>query len=217
MTNDLHQMITDLTLLELISSAENEAITPLLMGASFKDFHARGLDYVCLKRTPEHTVKVYILDGDSAQLPEVVNPHDHRYSFATNVLHGTLIDFRYRKVDEGGMVYNAFDYRTPLNGGDGFTFRGEERLAADGSIILVKGFCLETRADHLHTIRTMADQTVLVLEQFAAELPVGEPTSCWVHRGAPAPDTSGLYSKFTEGEFMDKLAFIRNTILKKFA
>ena len=42
---------------------------------SFKNFHAKGLDYICLSRTPQLTLKLYILDGDASESPEVVNPH----------------------------------------------------------------------------------------------------------------------------------------------
>lgn len=27
----------------------------MIIDNSFKNFHAKGLDYICLKRTPEHT------------------------------------------------------------------------------------------------------------------------------------------------------------------
>ena len=72
-------------------SEENVA---LLCAASFKDFHTKGFDYLCLKRTP-HTIKLYILDGDASKLPGVVNPHDHRYAFRTTVLCGEMVDYRF--------------------------------------------------------------------------------------------------------------------------
>lgn len=72
---------------ELARTALNGDTSTLIQN-SYRDFHAKGLDYVCLKRTPDHTVKVYFLDGDVSKVPEVVNPHDHRYAFETTVLSG---------------------------------------------------------------------------------------------------------------------------------
>lgn len=183
--------------------------TSTLIQNSYRDFHAKGLDYVCLKRTPDHTVKVYFLDGDVSKVPEVVNPHDHRYAFETTVLSGEMLDHRFLRCKRGAVsrlkVYQAFDYRTPLNGGDGFTFRGEECLTQGPSTHLVVGRKLYTEGTSLHTIQMLRDQTVLVLEQFEDYLPVDQPTSCWVAKGHPAPDTSGLYERFTEGQFRDRL------------
>lgn len=57
-----------------------------ILAHSFTDFHAKGLDYLCLLRSPEITVKAYFFEGDVASAPEVVVPHDHRYCFNTRVL-----------------------------------------------------------------------------------------------------------------------------------
>lgn len=57
---------------------------------SFKDFHSKGLDYICLRRSPVLTTKLYFFDGDVSKLPEVVNPHDHRYDFSTVCLSGCV-------------------------------------------------------------------------------------------------------------------------------
>ena len=66
-------------LLPIVPSVSMEEV----LANSFRDFHAKGLDYVCLKRRPSETVKLYFFDGDVSKLPEVVNPHDHRYDFST--------------------------------------------------------------------------------------------------------------------------------------
>lgn len=178
-----------------------------LLGASYRNFHAKGLDYVCLHRSPEYTIKAYFLDGDVTKVPEVVNPHDHRYAFKTTVFAGAMADHRFTRGE--GDVYQAFDYMTPLNGGNGFTFRGEERLSIAESTFLPVRAQLSTRATHLHTIQMLSNQTVLLLEQFADEVPMDSPTSTWVRNGQPAPDTSGLYDRFTADQFRSRVEIIR--------
>lgn len=196
--------------LDIIHDAIKGDVTNLLE-SSFKDFHAKGMDYICLKRTPNHTVKVYILDGDASKLPEVVNPHDHRYGFRTTVLKGKMLDKRFIH-GYGGDVYEAFDYMTPLNGGNGFTWRGEETLMEVGLNFLDKGESLYTRATQLHTIAMREDQTIIMLDQYKDTVPVYAPTSTWVRKGEPKPDTSGLYTRFTEGEFIDKLVWLASVL-----
>lgn len=176
---------------------------------SFKDFHARGLDYICLRRSDAFTRKLYILDGDASKIPEVVNPHDHRYRFQTTVIKGAMIDHgwtRHGAQDQPSRLYQAFDYMTPLNGGDGFTYRGDEMIYPRESVELIPGSSpLQTRSNQIHTIQMAADQTVLMLDQFEDDLPTSAPTSCWVREGSPAPDTSGLYDRFTEAGLIARL------------
>lgn len=200
-----------MSLLNLLNSAINGDVTNLV-NSSFKDFHSKGMDYICLKRSDERTVKIYILDGDASKLPEVVNPHDHRYPFRTVVLKGSMLDKRFQRVDQGGKVYQAFDYMTPLNGGNGFTWRGEERLLEVAVNSLDKNDTLYTKDYQLHTISMRQDQTIIMLDQYADTLPLDVPTSTWVKQGDPKPDTSGLYSRFTEFEFVDKLRWLKKII-----
>ena len=59
---------------------------------SFKDFHAKGLDYICLFRSPELTLKAYFFSEgmESQKVGEVVSPHDHRYNFFTQCYSGRI-------------------------------------------------------------------------------------------------------------------------------
>jgi hypothetical protein len=179
-----------------------------LAAASFRNFHAKGFDYLCLRRTPELTVKLYVLQGDASKISEVVNPHDHRYAFRTTVVYGAMLDHRFIRNGAYGKLYNAFDYSTPLNGGGGFVFRGKERLLKCESKLLTSGKKLMTAPDDLHTIQMISDKTILLLEQYADVVPVGVPTSTWVKKKEPKFDTSGLYEKINEGQYRDAVRAI---------
>lgn len=173
---------------------------------SYKDFHVRGLSYVCIQRSPEYTVKLYTFQGDAVKSHEVVNPHDHRYRFRTSVLAGTLVNYTFTP-DRYGDVFDAYDYMTPLNGGYGFLPRGPERLARDTGHVLKAGHRLTSPVGAIHTIQATTD-TIIQLEQWADEVPLDKPTSCWVASGSPQPTTDGLYSKFTANEIVKLLARI---------
>lgn len=186
----------------------------MMLANSFKNFHTKGFDYICLERSPSYTLKVYLMDGDASKLPEVVNPHDHRYNFKTWVLAGEMVDYRFDPSEDKGKFYNAFDYRTPMNGGAGFTYRGVERLKKSVNNVMRKGSTLVTNHQQLHTIGMKSDQTVLMLEQFDDQVPMDGATSCWSPVGEPEPnnDNSGLYERFTEEELFGRVALINGLI-----
>lgn len=168
---------------------------------SFKDYHVKGFDYLCLKRSPELTQKVYFFDGIAEELPEVVCPHDHRYSFTTRVLAGSVMNFKYSPHDDG-EVMQRFHYRTPLNGGNGFTWMAEQRLKMfswngylAGATPYRMGF------EEIHTIRTTAT-TVLFLQQYA-DVPV-QHTTTWTRDKEPI-NLSGMYNRFTADEIIARL------------
>lgn len=170
---------------------------------SFKDFHTKGFDYLCVKRSPTETLKLYFFDGDVTKLPEVVNPHDHRYDFDTWILAGAAENVWFGE-QPNGRVYQRFDYRTPLNGGDGFTHAGEIRLRETARVRRQTGGHYWMGAKELHTIRIVENETVLMLRQFEDMVPLDRPTQTFT-RG-PAPELGGLYSRFTADEVVAKLS-----------
>lgn len=184
------------------------------LGLSYKNFHAKGLDYVCAAKTELGSyLKFYILDGDVTTLPEVVNPHDHRYDFDTTVLAGEMIDRTYVRVPPGnevGEVYSAFDWDTPLLGGAGFTFREEVRLQESDPRRLTKGDHNRSLSTDTHTIKMSSDRVVMMLLQHPDVVPVGTPTTAYAPSGVPEPDTSGLYERFTEAELIERLRLIES-------
>lgn len=180
-----------------------DTLMETMLSNSYKDFHTKGFDYLCIERSPKLTRKVYFFDGDVSKLPEVVNPHDHRYDFKTTVLNGVMSNSTYREDTlphlEGGQVYNEFEYRTPLNGGDGFTFKKQTRLFERQRFFYRRWEHYSMRAEEFHTIRMHAPGTVLILDQFHDRVPIEVPTRTFVSE-KKAPNLDGLYRRFTTDE-----------------
>jgi hypothetical protein len=172
-----------------------------MVANSFKNFHVRGFDYICLKRTPQHTRKVYFFDGDVSQLGEVVNPHDHRYDFKTTILSGVMSNSHYTCDGDEGERYQEFEWRTPLNGGDGFTWKRETRLAERQRFMYRPGETYHMEAHEFHTIRMHAQGTVILLDQFEDKVAVDVPTRTFMATKA-APPLDGLYERFTVDEII---------------
>lgn len=90
---------------------------------SYTNFHAVGVDYLCLFRNDRFTVKVYRFNKDYRPNEEgwAVNPHNHAYEFRTYVLNGTVKNLLFYE-DERYKVWKKFEYSSPLNGGNGFKY-----------------------------------------------------------------------------------------------
>ena len=174
---------------------------------SFRDFHIKGFDYICVRRSPEETIKLYFFDGDVTRMPEVVNPHDHRYDFDTWVVTGASENIWFEKSEVRGDVFNRFAYRTPLNDGTGFAFDGEERLMETRRLRRASGEHYFMRADELHTIRIVENETVLMLRQGVDVVPLDAATQTFTRGDAPA--LSGLYSRFTHDQVIARLKRLR--------
>jgi hypothetical protein len=178
---------------------------------SYRNFHTRGFDYLCLSRTPELTRKVYFFEGDLHDLPELVMPHDHRYPFVTTVLAGAVRNKLFwglnveparelaKMYEEQTQLFDHFEYRTPLNGGDGFSWVGERRLWSDERPFH------QTRGDHwrssasaIHTLDIRCEGTVIMLEQLADVVPLDQPTNAYRRVGDRTPPSlDGLYDRMT--------------------
>lgn len=213
MVSDMTDVVRAIVTVQKLDSVEE------IQKNSYKDFHAKGLDYLCLHREPSYTVKLYIFDGDVAKAPEVVNPHDHRYNFRTTCLYGKVANSLYRE-EERGEIWQRFQYNTPLNGGNGFTWESEARLHETSRDFYLPGDIWTSWQAQIHTLRIQQSQTVLLLEQFLSTKAV---THTWTKDKEP-PSLDGLYSKFTHDEVLDHLrllglygfnpdALVRNTQL----
>lgn len=178
---------------------------------SFKDYHVKGFDYLCLHRSPELTLKVYVFDGVVAEAAEVVMPHDHRYGFDTIVLAGQVTNFKFAAVANGCdshphvARYERFAYQTPLNNGSGFSWESTAWLWRHRRQTYGRGRRYRQGYRDLHTIRVAGSETVLMLIQYTDQVPMFEPTRAYrrASLGTEPPALSGLYKRFSEDEIID--------------
>lgn len=181
---------------------------------SYRNFHTKGFDYLCLHRSEEVTLKAYFFDEEVCEHPEIVMPHDHRYGFITHVAKGGLSEKKWRlpRPDDGffhGRVFQHFAYRTPLNGGSGFTWERETVLTDSGSKHYLAGQSYVTKSDEIHTLADVEPGTIIVLTQLVDELPVGEPTNAFRIGTREPPNLSGLYDRMTPDHAKMRLEQLR--------
>jgi hypothetical protein len=171
---------------------------------SCHDFHATGIDYLCLHRTKELTVKAYFLGEGVALGKNVVNPHDHAYNFSTFVLSGTLANVNFYPTSSiAEPVWFRHVYETPLRAAPRFSFdkpvrlREEERYYEGGDHYYL---------DHaqVHTIRAYSSDVVMLLFQYKSERTADHGTGLFLpDRNVPSLDN--LYRPFNEDELTSAL------------
>lgn len=185
-----------------------------VLANSYKDFHAKGLDYLCLHRSPGLTVKAYIFAGDAHDASEVVNPHNHRYHFTTQCFSGQIRNKWYRNFIGHEVLwpnaerYSEFAWNTPLNGGDGFTYVSDMMLAATQWTDFNPGEVYAMSAYEFHTIQVMEPDTVIVLHQYEDVVHPGVPTKTFTQSPEP-PDLSGLYNTFTADQAVKRINLLQ--------
>lgn len=172
---------------------------------SYSNFHAKGLDYICLQRDPLGlTHKLYFFEGDVTKIPEVVIPHDHLYDFHTHVLVGSYHNHWYKESNRG-KTYQRFNYYTPLNGGSGFVWDQEIKLEKQFKRRFFKGEICSSRSEEIHTISIGENETCLYLVQMSDR--TVSPSKSYSLDKEP-PSLSGLYDEMTEDKIIKRLAWL---------
>ena len=166
---------------------------------SFFDFHAKGLNYVCLHRSVERTLKVYFLPETRGG---IVLPHDHLYSFTTRLLAGEVVDQRYC-AGSIGAKRDRLEWHSVLRGGDGFRRTGQvRRLRPTGRMhARAAGTRWATDANTIHTLKPRR-WSIIELVQGPTIKTVSH---TYQPAGAKLPNLDGLYRKPSVDEVLARL------------
>jgi hypothetical protein len=178
-----------------------------IVESSFINFHAKGLDYICLQRSDFFTEKIYFFDNKISQAPEVVHPHNHRYDFLSIVMAGVVQNKIYHLAPAdafGATIYQKFLWYTPLNGGSGFEYQTPAGLVLDEQPIYADGSAWRSKAKDIHTLQIHKEGTIMRLVQCQDEYCVDIPTSTYCLDKEP-PSLTGLYEKPTADQVIKRL------------
>jgi hypothetical protein len=166
---------------------------------SFLNYHAPGMDYLCLLRSDDLTVKLYMTNRGRLRtcgtMDFLVNPHNHAYNFMTYVISGhvTNINFVERDDRKGWFRSNYKDRKvsdpkeTSLHKISSQVYRENENYYLDHWVI--------------HTISVpLHQQTCLMLFQYRDQ---PKDHTLYFSPKAEAPNTEGLYIKPDSWQTMD--------------
>jgi hypothetical protein len=160
---------------DLLMSANAEQLAP----NSRINHHARGLTYLCLHRSTQLTMKIYVLDGArNSNSGFLVHPHSHRYFFETTVLRGHLDHVLFKDVMPGCGWGETFDRHVydPDTGTP--TLNGQRELYGEYQRY-VRGERYAVSPHEIHTLRL--------------DLSVGGPVVLALAQGPDVQKTTNLY------------------------
>lgn len=172
---------------------------------SFRNYHALGLHYLNLVRTPQLTVKLYVFDNvQNNECGYVVWPHNHRYSFSHYTLFGSVTNH----VFGAGEYGNWSRYR--YNSEDGaLDFQEKCLLSRQSMTLVVAGGFYSLEPHEIHTISVGDGLSAAVLWQHTdcegvtetdMYAPFGVDVSC---------GGDGLYVKPSAGDYSEIMAMVK--------
>jgi hypothetical protein len=172
---------------------------------SFRDFHAKGVDYICLHRTPALTVKLYLFDPATLVVAgpgrQVVNPHSHGYNFSTHVLRGGVTNVEYLRGDGDG--WHEIRYGSPLKGRRWDQVTGPCSLREIGRTAYGPSRSYDFDHERIHSIEVHPEtKTALLLFQHADK---GKPFTLLYTRAPATPPLDGLYKRWATDDIRSAL------------
>lgn len=184
---------------------------------SFKDYHARGVHYLCLSRTPKLTTKLYLFD-EGIKPTALVFPHDHRYHFQTWVIAGEVGNVWYYESPHPTLAkafdpYHRFRWATVLKGGKGFSYDGETQLAEANYTTYGQFSTYMMKPEEIHTLKILRPETALLILQGPSISTKPTRTFCF---DKEPPSLDGLYSKFGADEIIAHLRRFRDATQTQF-
>ena len=99
-------MIKDISFWKKFIELNLEHNIDYMVDNSIKDFHFKGLNYICFQFTPHLTVRLYVIEPSEPVDTKNVNIHNHLYDSQILVLTGGLTNNVYKKVE--GNEYNHY-------------------------------------------------------------------------------------------------------------
>jgi hypothetical protein len=171
---------------------------------SFKNYHTVGLDYVNLLRTDRLTLKLYFIDPSRVQPSQdgyLVNLHNHRYNFSTQVLYGSVSHLLFEETE--GKGWFRYDYNSDNSKDSRFQFVKQTGLETLEDTLYKQGETYLCDIHQIHTLRLAGEPTCLLLHQYNDIMMDG--TKFYSRENTPPTLNSDLYQRFTTDEIIDYL------------
>lgn len=174
-----------------------------LLRDSIKDFHFRGLNYICFQFLPHLTIRLYIIEPSANLETRNVNIHNHLYDSILLSLYGEIWNTTY-KVNTGRNDYNIYQLTSALHP-DNAEKRIRLKKVAQYGLDVVSEKRLRPGGWHfqphteIHSVENdPAKRTVFM----AFEFPTVKKHSCIFTREnfVDTIPTEGCYNRYTEYE-----------------
>jgi hypothetical protein len=183
---------------------------PESLNLSMADTHHEGLFSLVIGGT-EFGKLTRVFISDKKLNPFEVQLHSHRYSIQLTTIKGQIQHHRAVRVDvfnddgEDYVSMSEFNYKSPLNGGDGLKYLGEINVILKDNILPI-GSSLYLSYIDLHTI-SCDESSIWIVEEKGFQQDSSRVL------GVPFI-TDGLYNKPLPFQINDKVELVKREIKK---
>lgn len=182
---------------------------------SIKDFHFKGLNYICFQFNEHLTIRLYIISPTNSPVDTSnVNIHNHLYDSQILVLSGQITNNVFKKI--AGDQYHHY-YLTSALHPDNVEKKiklqnlGRVNLELEKMIILSPGDTHFQDAEEIHNVLNDVTQLTAFM---VFEYPTVKNNSILFSRkdyGDTIP-TKDVYNKYTEEEIVDLVSQVLHTL-----
>lgn len=174
---------------------------------SMKDVHHKGLFSLVIGGN-EFGKLTRVFIADESIKPFEVQLHSHRYPIRLTVLKGNVRHYsavEKQNIDCDTISLSKFEYKSPLNGGDGLSYLKEVNVRLKDYTIPV-GSSLEMTAHEIHSVSCKKGSIWIVEEK-------GFETESSIVLGAPFI-TEELYNQALPFQINDKHQIVKKEVTK---
>jgi len=180
---------------------------------SYKNHHAKGLNYINLFRDPNLTIKLYFLDENVHKNLNseglLVMPHTHAYHFQTVVIYGAIRHVVYKedKKLSGQHPWLSYKYDSRKEPQERFSAPMVTGLTIDSINTYNRGESYYVDPYMIHSLIPTQKSTCLILFQYANQRTI---TEFYQPVNSELPKFDGIYERFTPQE----IVFFAKEVLK---
>ncbi len=177
------------------------------LALSMKDVHHKGLFSLVIGGT-EFGKLTRVFIADEGIKPFEVQLHSHRYPIRLTVLKGSIRHYsatEKKSIDCDTISLSKFNYKSPLNGGNGLSYEKEVNVHLKDYTIPI-GASLEMTADEIHTVSCKKGSIWIVEEK-------GFKTDSSIVLGVPFI-TEELYNEALPFQINDKHQLVKKEVAK---
>lgn len=164
-----------------------------IVAKSFLNCHVEGLHSIMLLNSPSKTIRLYITDTNHKLTTNNLAIHPHHCNVTLHQIYGNMINCNYA-VEQGGIVYNKFEFSSGITGSLGFKKIGTEKLKLEKAYVLSPGDCVTLPAETLHTVECAKDKVSAWFVYEGRENPEYKPL-CYSTKDEIVTDKNLLYIK----------------------
>jgi hypothetical protein len=177
---------------------------------SYSNFHVPGVEYACLLRTKQLTVKLYYFPTGVGLNNQglLVHPHDHGYEFETTVLKGQLRNHNYRIERGDSWAMNQYSSKLKNESGMSMQFLQMVELVEYESRLMNKGQSYNLDTDTIHSISVNPNRdNAILLTQHASKVE-RESTLIFIPKAEEVPTDVGLYQPMSKERLLEVISLV---------